>query len=89
MPRDGLQSRHLPLWLYGSGRGLHSFPWASLMIRGGCLRHVLTPRKIGGSGRPSRVVDLLERGDHAGVDLATEVVEEIVHIRLKRRQALG
>ena len=46
-------------------------------------------RKIGGSGRPSRVVDLLERRDHARVDLATKLVEEIVHVRLESRQALG
>jgi hypothetical protein len=49
----------------------------------------ITKNKSRGSGRPSRVVDLLERGDHAGVDLAAEPVEEIVHVRLKRRQALG
>ena len=34
------------------------------------------------------MVDLLERGDHAGVDLARNLGEEIVHDRLKRPVAL-
>ena len=41
------------------------------------------------SDRPSRVIDLLERSDHASVDLAPNLVEEIVHGLLERGQALG
>jgi len=47
----------------------------------GTLLSVLAPvarqcpgEKFGGLGRPSRVVDLVERGDHAGVSISPQTL---------------
>jgi hypothetical protein len=66
-----------------------SVPTATIGVATANMLGGRTAKKNRRSGRPVRVVDLLERGDHAGINVGPNPVEEIVHRIPKRGLALG